>query len=332
MQAEEFILAPMEGVIDYPMRRVLTGLNRYDCCVSEFIRVTDTVFPPRFFRREVPELAAGGRTEAGTPVWVQILGTDPEVVAGNARAAARCGALGVDLNFGCPSRFVHRSGGGAAMLRDPAGIGAVVRRTRDLLPPAVPLSVKIRLGWDDPAELGAIYENVVRGGADRLVIHARTRRDGFRPGTARWDLIAPFAARREIVLVANGDVRDAASAAACMEASGCSRLMAGRGALAVPNLERVVRGGAAPFGAREALGVAAGFAAALRDLLPERYRLARTKQFLGYIREGSPEIRGFFALACRQTEAAALEKMLEDAAAGGPLPEAPAAGTVRARA
>lgn len=85
---EEIILAPMEGVLDYYLRKLITSINQYDYCVSEFIRVYGVVFPKKIFIREVPELLTGGVTESGTPVWVQILGSEPEIMAKNAQVCA----------------------------------------------------------------------------------------------------------------------------------------------------------------------------------------------------------------------------------------------------
>ena len=113
------VLAPMEGVLDYSMRRLLTEINRYDWCVSEFVRVSDVVLSQKVFFKEVPELLEGGTTASGTPVWVQLLGSRPDIVAESAMVAVKLGAPGIDLNFGCPSRLVNKSMGGAAVLRNP---------------------------------------------------------------------------------------------------------------------------------------------------------------------------------------------------------------------
>ena len=103
------MLAPMEGVIDHTMRELLTSLGSVDRCVTEFVRVSDRLLPPRVFRRLCPELDRGGVTAAGVPVYVQLLGGQPGVVADNAARAAELGAPGIDLNFGCPAKTVNRS-------------------------------------------------------------------------------------------------------------------------------------------------------------------------------------------------------------------------------
>ncbi|MHB1115151.1 MAG: tRNA-dihydrouridine synthase, partial [Acidovorax defluvii] len=109
------LLAPMEGLLDFVLRDVLTRVGGVDRCVSEFIRVTGTVLPDKVFLRYLPELRHGGRTLAGVPVRAQLLGSDPVCMAENAASLAALGPEGIDLNFGCPAKVVNRHGGGAAL-------------------------------------------------------------------------------------------------------------------------------------------------------------------------------------------------------------------------
>ncbi len=134
------MLAPMEGVVDHTMRDLLTSLGGVDRCVTEFVRVSDRLLPPRVFRRLCPELDRGGVTASGVPVYVQILGGQAQVVAENAARAAQLGAPGVDLNFGCPARTVNRSDGGSIILREPERVHAIVAAARKAVPAAVPLT------------------------------------------------------------------------------------------------------------------------------------------------------------------------------------------------
>ena len=112
----KLLLAPMEGLLDATLRDVLTRAGGLSRCVSEFIRVTDTLLPERVFFRVMPELADGGCTPAGVPVRGQLLGSDPVCLADNAARLASLSPHGVDLNFGCPAKVVNRHGGGAALL------------------------------------------------------------------------------------------------------------------------------------------------------------------------------------------------------------------------
>ena len=93
------LLAPMEGLLDHMLRDVLTRVGGIDRCVSEFIRVTDTLMPNRVFTRIVPELLSGGMTPAGVPVRAQLLGSDPVCMAENAAKLAALGPAGIDLSL-----------------------------------------------------------------------------------------------------------------------------------------------------------------------------------------------------------------------------------------
>ena len=107
------MLAPMEGLLDHTLRDVLTRVGGVHACVSEFIRVTNTVLPRRAFIRIAPELLNRSRTKAGVPVKVQLLGSDPVCLADNAAALVELQTHGIDLNFGCPPQTVnqHRESG-----------------------------------------------------------------------------------------------------------------------------------------------------------------------------------------------------------------------------
>ena len=109
------LLAPMEGVLDSLVRRLLSEVNDYDLCITEFVRVVDTLLPAKTFYRLCPELQQGSRTPSGTLVRVQLLGQHPEWLAENANRAIELGSWGVDLNCGCPSKTVNGSGGGATL-------------------------------------------------------------------------------------------------------------------------------------------------------------------------------------------------------------------------
>ncbi|MEQ8515679.1 MAG: tRNA-dihydrouridine synthase, partial [Chromatocurvus sp.] len=182
------LLAPMEGVIDHTMRDMLTGLGGIDRCVTEFLRVTGRLLPARVFYRLCPELRDGGLTRHGTPVFLQLLGGQPQALAENAARGAELGAPGIDLNFGCPAKTVNRSDGGAILLREPERIHNITAAVRRALPAGVPLTVKVRLGFEDRDTFTDVIAAIDSAGASEIVVHARTRRDGYRP-PAYWDEI-----------------------------------------------------------------------------------------------------------------------------------------------
>ena len=208
------LLAPMEGLLDFVLRDVLTRVGGADRCVSEFIRVTGTLLPDKVFLRTMPELNNGSRTLAGVPVRAQLLGSDPDSMAANAANLARLGPEGIDLNFGCPAKVVNRHGGGAALLQDPEQIARVVGAVRAAVPAAMPVSAKMRLGFNDDAVAEDNALAIADAGADELVVHARTKAHGYKP-PAYWERIAHIRAVLPAggpVLIANGEIWTAAQA------------------------------------------------------------------------------------------------------------------------
>ncbi len=197
------LLAPMEGLLDHTLRDILTRAGGVDRCVAEFIRVTGTLLPERVFTRVVPELLHGGRTRAGVPVRLQLMGSDPVCLAENAARAAGLGPAGIDLNFGCPAKIVNRHGGGAALLREPETLHRIVAAVRRAVPAGVPVSAKMRLGFDDAGRALECAQAIASAGADELAVHARTKADGYRP-PAYWEHIAEIRAALTIPVIANG--------------------------------------------------------------------------------------------------------------------------------
>lgn len=229
------VLAPMEGVTDVAMRALLSELGGFTFCVAEFFRISKAVPGPRAFHRHVPELMRGCRTPAGVPVQVQLLGGDAGKLAGAALVCIRAGARAVDLNFGCPARTVNRHDGGATLLQHPDRIREIVAAVREAVPANIPVSAKLRLGWDC---MGAIHVNAQRaeeGGADWITVHARTKSQGYRP-PAYWKPLKDVRARLKVPVVANGEIWTLDDLRRCQDETGCEHFMLGRGALADPTL------------------------------------------------------------------------------------------------
>lgn len=132
-QTTELYIAPMEGVMDYLMRELLTNLNPITLCVTEFVRVVKKVEPKHAFYRLCPELHNNGYTTNGTPVRVQLLGQHPEALANNALRALELGSHGIDLNFGCPAKTVNKSKGGAVLLQEPETMYQIISHVKKRL-------------------------------------------------------------------------------------------------------------------------------------------------------------------------------------------------------
>ena len=240
----KLLLAPMEGLTDVHMRDLLTriaGPQGYDWCVTEFIRITDRLLPPRVFYHYCPELLQGARTLAGTPVHVQLLGNDPALLGENAARAVELGAPAIDLNFGCPAKTVNRHRGGAVLLDEPEVVHEIVATVRRAVPAAVPVSAKMRLGVNDRSRMLDNALGIQAAGASWLTVHGRTKADGYRP-PAHWDAIGAIRAAVRLNVIANGDITGPDEAAACRAQSGCTDLMLGRGAVTRPDLVSRLRG------------------------------------------------------------------------------------------
>ncbi len=229
------VLAPMDGITDAPMRAFQGDRGTFTYGVSEFLRVSIEPIPLKVFKRDVPELNNGGLTESGMPVQVQILGGDPGRMAKSAHTAFRAGAKAIDINFGCPAPTVNRHDGGASLLREPCRIREIVRAVRDAVPEDIPVSAKLRLGWDS---IDAIHENAAmaaEGGASWLTIHARTRVQGYMP-PVYWQPLGKVREDLGIPIVANGDIWSFEDFRRCQAETGCLHFMIGRSALSNPML------------------------------------------------------------------------------------------------
>ncbi len=227
----------MEGVTDAPMRALMGELGGFTYCVAEFLRVSQLVPPPHIMLRHMPELATQARTAAGLPVQLQLLGGDPERLAQSACNAVAAHATAIDLNFGCPARTVNRHDGGASLLKHPQRIFDIVSTVRQALPVHIPLSVKLRLGWDDPKDVIINADMATRAGAAWITIHGRTRAQGYKP-PAYWHPIGELRQQLPIPVVANGDIWNLDDLRRCQDITGCAHFMLGRGAIADPSLPR----------------------------------------------------------------------------------------------
>ncbi|WP_294994877.1 tRNA-dihydrouridine synthase [Sulfuritalea sp.] len=291
------VLAPMEGLADDALRAVLTAAGGYDWCVTEFVRVTTTLLPHSCFTRLSPELKTGSRTASGTPVRIQLLGSDPARMAANAAHLALLKPHGIDLNFGCPTPLVNRNRGGAALLDEPELLQRIAGAVRAAVPPAIPVTAKMRLGIEDTGRALDCALALEAGGVQELVVHARTRADGYRP-LVRWEWIARIGEVVRLPLIANGEVWTVADYRRIRAASGCDDVMLGRGAVADPLLARRIRGhaDAEPNDGdwREIEAMIGDFWARVeRKVLPAQSP-GRLKQWLGLMQRRYPQAERLF--------------------------------------
>jgi len=283
----------MEGVADELMRHMLTSLNDYDFCVTEFVRVVDSLVPKHVFRKICPEIAHNCITKSGTPLRMQLLGQEPDWMAENALRALDMGSHGVDVNFGCPAKAVNKSKGGAVLLNEPEKIYQIMAKIRAAIGTDATLSAKIRLGFNDASKLDEIVSAIESADVNQLTIHARTKQDGYRP-PAYWHFIAKIRKKYAIEIFANGEVWSKSDAENCMAQSQTPNLMLGRGALALPNLANVIKFNAVPMPWAELSLLLMRYSELELEGDKSFYFSSRLKQWLRYLKLQYPQANMLF--------------------------------------
>src|SRR5712691_1575514 len=218
-------LAPMAGVTNAPFRLIAR-----EC--GSGLTTTEEMDAAALLMNHPHADAIAAYYPEERPLAMQLLGKDPELLV---RAAERCQTLSadiVDLNMGCPMPKITAKGKGAALMRDVAGTALILRALRKAL--SVPLTIKIRGGWDDEhlnaVEVARMAESE---GVDAITVHPRTRSQRF-TGKAPWTLIAEVVEAVRIPVTGNGDVHSMAEARSMVAETGCASVMIGRGALGSP--------------------------------------------------------------------------------------------------
>jgi tRNA-dihydrouridine synthase C len=318
------LLAPMEGLADPLMRGVLTALGGYDWGICEFVRVTESALPRRTFLRTCPELENGSCTAAGTPMRVQLLGSDPHFLAVNAARVVKFSPAGIDLNFGCPAPSVFRHRGGSALLGEPELLNEIVSAVRAAVPAHIPFTAKMRLGIADDSLAVDCAQALAAGGVDELIVHGRTKVDGYKP-PARWPQIDRVRAAVNIPVIANGEVWTVADFRRCQEESGCPDIMLGRGAMADPLLARKIRGEVEHdlvANWQALLPSLATYWQGVRQSVLPVHAGGRLKQWLMLLRRHYPEAEALYQQLRPVKDAEDIDRLLVDA---GVLPALPLA-------
>ncbi|MFC7420259.1 tRNA-dihydrouridine synthase [Iodobacter arcticus] len=298
----KILLAPMEGLLDFVLRDVLTRVGGIDMCVTEFIRVSGSLLPNKTFLRIAPELLNGSKTVAGVPVSVQLLGSDPVCMAENAARLAELGPYEIDLNFGCPAKSVNRHRGGAVLLQEPELIYEIVGAVRRAVPLHIPVTAKMRLGYNDSSQTIECAHAMASAGAARVVVHARTKLDGYKP-PAYWELIPAVREALSVPVVANGEIWTAEEFHRCAAVSGCDQIMLGRGIVSNPSLALMARNGQPqlPWADLQPLFICFWQLIQAQHIMP-KHRAGRMKQWLTYLRRTYPEAEALFAQVRTLTE------------------------------
>jgi len=219
------ILSPMDGYSDLPFRSICRELGSA-MSYTEVINAMDIVYGNPHIHEKLEYLPFE------RPIAFQIFDNDPDRMVQAALKLMERQPDILDVNLGCSSRGVSGRGAGAGLLKTPAKIAEIFRRLTAVLP--VPVTAKMRLGWD---ETSRNYLDVARlledHGAAAIVVHGRTRRQGY-TGQADWDAIAEVRQAVRVPVLANGDVRSPADIDRLKTHTGCPAVLIGRGAIGNP--------------------------------------------------------------------------------------------------
>jgi nifR3 family TIM-barrel protein len=218
-------IAPMTGVSDLPFRRAASRLGAA-YVATEMVACAE-------FARGRPDVVRRAAVGEGLPLMaVQLVARDPKLAAEGARLATRAGAQIIDLNFGCPAKEVTGALSGSALMREPQLAADLVKAAVDATDR--PVTVKMRLGWDDASknapQIAARAEEL---GARAITVHGRTRCQ-FYKGAADWNAVADVKRAVGVPVVVNGDIMDGRTAKAALAASGADAVMVGRGVYGKP--------------------------------------------------------------------------------------------------
>ncbi len=218
-------LAPMAGVADRAFRELCTEQGAA-FTVGELTSAKGVVLGSK----KSEELLAVSSKER--PMASQIFGSDPAYMANAAVTALSYKPDFIDINMGCPAPKVIASGGGSALMKNPALASEIVKAVKQAV--NVPVTVKMRLGWDNNTIVAVDFAKAMeQAGADAVTVHGRTREQMYAP-TANWEEIAKVKQAVSIPVIGNGDVFSARDAAKLLEQTNCDMIMVGRGAMGAP--------------------------------------------------------------------------------------------------
>jgi tRNA-dihydrouridine synthase C len=295
------LLAPMEGVGDPAFRQAMASIGGFDQAVTEFLRVP--------MNAHIPSLAKHYHTEelAPIPLAVQLMGSDPELMALMAQEMERKKAPRIDINCGCPSNTVTGKGAGSSLLKDPSFLyqvaSAVVKSVK------TPVTIKMRSGYQD---ISLFKENLLaaqESGVCYITLHPRTKVDGYGP-PARWDLIREAKSLLKIPVVGNGDILNVDGALRMLKETRCDALMIGRGSVINPFIFQQIR---AHFAKKSYVvspdALESYFTAYLSGMsleMTQKGRLGKMKQLVSFFFRATPDL-----MAQRQAVLASKHETME---------------------
>ncbi|MBC8505156.1 MAG: tRNA dihydrouridine synthase DusB [Anaerolineales bacterium] len=219
------ILSPMDGFSDWPFRSLCRELGSA-MSYTEFVKAEEILKPPKLIADKLRY------EDDERPVVIQIYGDDPEVMLAAALRAQELEADIVDINMGCPSKTIANRGAGVGLMRTPLKVARIFKLLSASL--EIPLTGKIRLGWDDDCRNYPLIARIVEeNGGALIALHGRTKEQGYR-GKANWEAIAEVKDAVSIPVIGNGDIKTADDIGRMREYTNCDAVMIGRAAIGNP--------------------------------------------------------------------------------------------------
>ncbi|MFH1019278.1 MAG: tRNA-dihydrouridine synthase family protein [Pseudomonadota bacterium] len=229
------MLAPMQGLTNRALRALFIERVRPDVVFTEFVRVKAST-KKNITGNDRQEVVS---TAAGVPLVVQLIGTDTEALLAAANTVQELGAEHLNINLGCPYGRMTSQTAGGALLREPLALARMLERLRREIRGS--FSVKVRSGFDDPAQIFSLLPLFADSGIDFLVVHPRTVKQMY-AGPADHGVTAEVVRQTPLPVIANGDIFSAATGQRVLTETGAAGLMLGRGAIADPLLFERLRG------------------------------------------------------------------------------------------
>ncbi len=289
-------LAPMQDVTDRWFMKVVAEYGAPDYFFTEFLRVHETS------RIDKNILAAITQNETNRPIFAQMIGEDVTALVRIARELCQHNIAGIDLNLGCPAPRVYRKNVGGGLLRDPAQVDQILGALRQAVD--LPLTVKMRLGFESSSDMAEIIKLVNRHQIDLLSVHGRTVKEMYR-GSVDYQLIGEAVAQSNCPVLANGNIQSAMQSIDILQQTKAAGVMVGRWAIGNPWIFRQIR--QAQLGeplTNPTFGDVRNYIDRLWEnpaLNLDRGRLGYLKMFLNYVGQNvDPE--GLFLRQMRQTQ------------------------------
>ena len=222
-----YLLSPLAGFTTLPFRRIVRRIGGVG------LATTDLVNARALVSRNERTLQMVETHPEDRPFAVQIFGSDPDVMADASRLLVELGVDTIDINMGCPVNRIAGAGAGAGMMCNIGGTLKLVQTVVEAVP--IPVSVKMRLGWDSENLTAPIFaKEFEQVGVCAVAIHGRTREQGFSGNVSLPGIRAVVEAVEKIPIIGNGDVRNVSDAARMIQETGCHGVSIGRAALANP--------------------------------------------------------------------------------------------------